>query len=210
VLLGAATVVVGMLDAAVVRLLALERLAHACLQVLVVITVVGHPTSVTRETPDGQRFPVDPSDQHQALDIRRTAAQREEMTTQRRRPSPAVQAFNRVARPLAGTPLMPVWAQVHHVGRRSGASYTTTVAVFPAAGTFYIALPWGRETDWVRNLRAAGGGRMVWRGRTYDVSDPTFVDKTEVLGVARLPQREILKRWDLEDFLRVRRVEASR
>ena len=132
------------------------------------------------------------------------------MTTERKRPGQATQAFNQVARRLAGTRLMPVWALVEHVGRRSGRRYTTPVAVIPAAGTFYIGLPWGRESDWVRNLRAAGGGTMVWKGRTYDVSDPTFVDKDEVLGVARLPQREILKRWSLADFLRVRRVPAPR
>lgn len=132
------------------------------------------------------------------------------MTGERKRPGPGVQVFNQVARRLAGTRAMPVWASVEHVGRRSGARYTTPVAVVPAAGTFYIGLPWGRETDWVRNLRAAGGGTMVWRGQRYDVSDPTFVGKDEVLGAARLPQREILKRWSLADFLRVRRVAAPR
>lgn len=128
------------------------------------------------------------------------------MTTQKRPPQRAVKAFNAVAVRVAGTRLMPVWAVVHHVGRRSGVTHTTPVAVFPAAGVFYIGLPWGRETDWVRNLRAAGGGTIVWKGTTYAVSDPTFVDKAEVLSVARLPQREILKRWSLSDFLRVRRI----
>jgi deazaflavin-dependent oxidoreductase (nitroreductase family) len=131
------------------------------------------------------------------------------MTNARKKPGTAIRVFNRYAGKLAGTRVLPVWAVVHHVGRKSGAEYTTPVAVFPASGVFYVGLPWGRETDWVRNLRAAGGGTMVWKGHRYDVSDPTFVGKTEVLGVARLPQREILKRWGLADFLRVRRVPSS-
>ena len=131
------------------------------------------------------------------------------MTSERKTPGTAVRTFNRFARRLAGTRWMPVWAVVHHRGRRSGTEYATTVAVIPATGVFYIGLPWGRETDWVRNLRAAGGGTMVWKGRRYDLSDPTFVDKTEVLGVARGPQREILKRSRLADFLRLRRVASS-
>lgn len=128
------------------------------------------------------------------------------MTSQRKQPSKVVKGFNRVALRLAGTRAMPVWAVVHHVGRKSGAAYATPVAVFPAAGVLYVGLPWGREADWVSNLRAAGGGTMVWKGRSYDVSDPTFVDKAEVLSAAHLPQRAILKRWSLADFLRVRCV----
>jgi deazaflavin-dependent oxidoreductase (nitroreductase family) len=132
------------------------------------------------------------------------------MTSGTRHPSAAVRTFNGFAARLAGTRAMPVWALVHHVGRTSGRQYATPVAVIPSSGVFYIGLPWGRESDWVRNLRAAGGGTMVWKGTTYDVSDPTFVDKDEVLGVARLPQREVLKRWALSDFLRVRRVPTGR
>lgn len=131
------------------------------------------------------------------------------MSTDRRTPSRAVRSFNTVAARFAGTRLMPIWARVHHTGRRSGTAYTTTVAVIPAPGVFYVGLPWGRRCDWVSNLRAAGGGTMDWRGRSYTVSDPTFVDKEEVLGAARLPQREILKRWSLDDFVRVRRIAAS-
>jgi deazaflavin-dependent oxidoreductase (nitroreductase family) len=128
------------------------------------------------------------------------------MATSDKHPPSAVKMFNRLAVKLAGTRFMPVWAVVHHVGRRSGAARATPVAVFPAAEAFYIALPWGPEVDWVRNLQAAGGGTVDWKGATYDVSDPTFVDKSEVLEVARLPQREILKRWSLDDFIRLRRV----
>lgn len=128
------------------------------------------------------------------------------MSAMRQPPGRAVRAFNSVAIRLAGTRAMPVWAVVEHTGRRSGKTYTTPVAVFPTSGVFYVGLPWGRDVDWVRNLRAAGGGVIRWKGTTYDVSDPTFVEKAEVLGVARLPQREILKRWSLADFLRLRCV----
>jgi deazaflavin-dependent oxidoreductase (nitroreductase family) len=132
------------------------------------------------------------------------------MTNDRKRPGQATRAFNRFAGRVAGKRAMPVWALVHHVGRTSGKSYATPVAVFPAPGAFYVALPWGRGTDWVRNLRAAGGGTMAWKGTTYDVSEPTFVDKGEVLGIADPFRRQVLKRWPLADFLRVRRVPAGR
>lgn len=132
------------------------------------------------------------------------------MTNDRKRPGQATRAFNRFARTLAGKRAMPVWALVHHVGRTSGKAYATPVAVLPAPDAFYVALPWGRGTDWVRNLSAAGGGRMVWKGTTYDVSEPTFVEKAEVLAIADPFRRQVLTRWALSDFLRVRRVPAGR
>lgn len=52
---------------------------------------------------------------------------------------------------------MPVWAVVQHRGRKSGKEYSTPVAVLTTPDAFSIGLPWGKGTDWVRNLRAAGG-----------------------------------------------------
>ena len=130
------------------------------------------------------------------------------MTNDRKRPGQATRTFNRFARRVAGTRAMPVWALVHHVGRTSGKAYATPVAVVPSPDAFYVALPWGRDTDWVRNLLAAGGGTMAWKGTTYDVSEPTFVEKAEVLSAADSFRRQMLKRWSLSDFLRVRRRPA--
>lgn len=131
------------------------------------------------------------------------------MTTERRPIPRTTRYFNRLAVRLAGTRLVPMWARVRHTGRKSGTSYQTPVAVVAAPGVFYIALPWGRETDWVRNLRAAGGGSVVWKGTVYAVSDPTFVDKSEMLAAARAPQRQLLARFPVHDCLRLRRVAGA-
>lgn len=128
------------------------------------------------------------------------------MSTERRRPPRATQYFNKLAVHLAGRRVAPMWALVEHTGRTSGRTYRTPVAVIAAPGVFYVGLPWGRSSDWVRNLRAAGGGTVRWRGTPYTVSDPTFVDRDEVLAAARTPQRQMMSRWPLEDFLRLRRV----
>ena len=47
-------------------------------------------------------------------------------------------------------------AVVHHVGRRSGRRYRTPVVAQPIRGGFVIPLPYGTDTDWCRNVRAAG------------------------------------------------------
>jgi hypothetical protein len=68
----------------------------------------------------------------------------------------------------------------------------------------YIGLPWGPGTDWVRNLQAAGGGTLRWKGTSHAVTEPTIVGPEEPLAVAKTVQRQMLSRWTLEHFLRLR------
>ena len=41
---------------------------------------------------------------------------------------------------------------MHHVGRRSGASYRTPVLVFELGEAYVVALTYGPGADWVRNV----------------------------------------------------------
>lgn len=91
------------------------------------------------------------------------------------RPAAAAKQFNKLAVHLAGRRFFPVWAVIHHRGRRSGKEYATPVTAMPAGGTVVIALPWGRDTDWVRNVVAAGGCTLTWKGRDHDCTEPRFV-----------------------------------
>jgi deazaflavin-dependent oxidoreductase (nitroreductase family) len=106
----------------------------------------------------------------------------------------ATRRFNRVAVHLAGHRLMPVWAVLRHRGRRSGKPYATPVTVIPTDTTFVIGLPWGRGTDWVRNVRAAGGCTIRWKGVDYTCTAPTFVDKDVALAAAHGLTRRVLER----------------
>lgn len=126
------------------------------------------------------------------------------MTTTHRRPPRAVNRFNKVAATVAGRRVLPVWALVKHRGRRSGTAYETPVAIIGSTqDAVYLGLPFGRQVDWVRNLRAAGGGTLVWKGTTYTATAPVFVDREQVLSVAPLPQRQVVKRWPVTDYLRL-------
>src|SRR5438270_13992740 len=78
--------------------------------------------------------------------------------------------------PLAGRRWNPILVQVLHRGRRSGRAYETPVAARRVADGFIIALAFGAQVDWHRNLEAAGGGGIRWRGRDYEVSGPEVLD----------------------------------
>ncbi|MEV5829619.1 nitroreductase family deazaflavin-dependent oxidoreductase [Spirillospora sp. NPDC052242] len=79
-------------------------------------------------------------------------------------------AVNPVALPLARR--LPPLAVVEHVGRRSGRPYRTPVQAFRTESGWVVALAYGDDVDWVRNLLAAGGGHLVRGGRRYRLTDP--------------------------------------
>src|SRR6202049_320007 len=59
---------------------------------------------------------------------------------------------------------LPGFGIVTHVGRKSGRVYRTPVNVFRAPEGFLIALTYGRESEWVRNVLAAGGCELETQG----------------------------------------------
>jgi deazaflavin-dependent oxidoreductase (nitroreductase family) len=105
---------------------------------------------------------------------------------------------------FAGRPRSP-YAILHHVGRRSGHSYTTPVVADPIPDGFVIPLPYGADTDWCRNVLAAGRCTIKWNGSEYAAGEPEMIDST---GLSTLPPRRRLA-WRLlgmNQFLKVRRL----
>ena len=65
--------------------------------------------------------------------------------------------LDRLALRLAGR----AWfADVEHVGRRSGIIGHTPVRAFRVGDTVVIGANFGAESDWVKNIRTAGGCRI--------------------------------------------------
>jgi deazaflavin-dependent oxidoreductase (nitroreductase family) len=81
--------------------------------------------------------------------------------------------------------VLPPWAVILHRGRRSGRQYRTPVLAFRRGSTLIVALLYGDESDWLRNL-TAGGGRVVRMGRTYELSAPQVVETSAATELARL------------------------
>jgi deazaflavin-dependent oxidoreductase (nitroreductase family) len=86
--------------------------------------------------------------------------------------------------------LVPPWAVVLHRGRRSGRQYRTPLFAFRRGRTLVIALLYGEESEWLRNLRA-GGGHVIRGGRTFVVGAPEVVATREAGSLlARLSPAE--------------------
>jgi deazaflavin-dependent oxidoreductase (nitroreductase family) len=70
---------------------------------------------------------------------------------------------------------LPGFGILTHVGRKSERVYRTPVNVFRTPEGFRIALTYGRDSEWVKNVLAAGKCQLETRGVLYHLSSPTIV-----------------------------------
>ena len=61
---------------------------------------------------------------------------------------------------------------VHHVGRTTGRAYETPIGAVPTDDGFVIALPYGSNTDWLKNVLASGQATIVHDGTSHAVTGP--------------------------------------
>jgi deazaflavin-dependent oxidoreductase (nitroreductase family) len=113
---------------------------------------------------------------------------------------------NRVSRPFAGR--LPGFAVVTHVGRRSGRIYQTPVNMFRDRERYVFALTYGADSQWVKNVMAAGGCEVRTQGRTLRLCEPwIFTDPDHRLVPG--PVRVALRMLDVDDFLSMRPAPAQ-
>lgn len=113
------------------------------------------------------------------------------------------------ARSLAGRRWMPIFALVLHRGRRSGRSHRTPVAARRVADGFIISLAFGAQVDWHRNLVAAGGGAIRWRGRDYEVTGPELINADQGRAAFDPVRRLLLRIAGIDGYIRLRDVAVS-
>jgi deazaflavin-dependent oxidoreductase (nitroreductase family) len=106
--------------------------------------------------------------------------------------------LNRITKRIA--PWMPGFGVVVHRGRRSGKEYQTPVNVFATDDGYVLALTYGPDTDWVKNVLAAGGCELRTGGRVVRLTAPRlFHDETR--RDIRPLERQVLRVIGVADFL---------
>ena len=105
---------------------------------------------------------------------------------------------------------LPPFAIVEHVGRRSGKPYRTPVNVFSTnvdgKPGVAILLTYGPDRDWLKNLTAAGGGRMRHKGKSFGIADPHLVTKAEAAPHVTPGMRRIFARLPFEQAVLLTRT----
>jgi deazaflavin-dependent oxidoreductase (nitroreductase family) len=114
--------------------------------------------------------------------------------------------LNRLTRHIA--PWMPGFGVIVHRGRRSGRRYQTPVNVFRAGDGYVIALTYGPDTDWVKNVLAAGGCELRTRGQAIQLGSPRPFHDQSRRGI-RPVERQVLRILNVADFLSLTPAPAS-
>ena len=122
----------------------------------------------------------------------------------------AVRRASRAMKPLmlksAGRPGVPT-SVIRHVGRRTGRAFDTPVEAAPTDDGFAIALPYGVNTDWLKNVIAAGSATIVHDGNTYEVDHPEVVPIVDTNHYFRESSQRAHRRFNVEESLRLRKAE---
>lgn len=109
------------------------------------------------------------------------------------RPSAADAGFNKIVGLLTGAGISVMGSRVLAVrGRKSGRWRTVSVNPLTIDGARYLVAPRG-ETEWVRNIRATGGGELRLGRKREPILVTELPDAEKPLII-----RSYLKRWGWE------------
>lgn len=90
---------------------------------------------------------------------------------------------------------------LHHTGRRSGAPYNTPVVAKVTERGIVIPLPYGENTDWCRNVLAAGSCGLTLNGEDYALQSPEVVPASVAEPLLPRPNVQIWRRTGIKSYL---------
>jgi deazaflavin-dependent oxidoreductase (nitroreductase family) len=108
----------------------------------------------------------------------------------------------RLTNPVLGrlAPHLPGFGVVVHTGRVSHRVYRTPVNVFRRRQAYVVALTYGADSEWVRNVLANGGCGLIVRGRLVQLGQPRLFQDPGRRAVPG-PVRLVLGLLGVSEFL---------
>ena len=89
------------------------------------------------------------------------------------------------------------FAILSHVGRKSGKLYRNPIIAEPVKQGFVIALTYGKNVDWCKNVLAKEGCSLYWKNKEYTLINPEFIDQETGLMAFPAMLRSVLRNKDL-------------
>ena len=119
---------------------------------------------------------------------------------------PLTKVLNPLVGNLAGRRHVPM-AQLHHIGRRTGRSYLTNVGARVGGGVVLIPLTFGNQSDWARNVYAAGQCSVRVNGYEFRAERPRFLAAGDVASLVHTlfnpVERLVFKVLGIKQFMRL-------
>ena len=123
---------------------------------------------------------------------------------------PMTRVLNPLIRKFAGRRHFRMAAEIRHVGRKSGRAYVTPAGARVSGDVAVIPLTFGNQSDWSKNVRAAGGCSIRVDGQDYTATDPEFVDRAGAGPLLRSAfgpmERASFRLLGIKQYLRLRVV----
>lgn len=95
-----------------------------------------------------------------------------------------------------------------HVGRTSGQTYRTPLDAHPVEGGYVFILVYGSESDWVRNVLAAGHASLRIKDHDITLSRPRLVEEGEAWWVLPPTVKRPPRLLRITEYLRMDFAEA--
>jgi deazaflavin-dependent oxidoreductase (nitroreductase family) len=106
---------------------------------------------------------------------------------------PLTKVLNPATMTMAGRRHVRMAAQIRHVGRKSGRNYVTPVGAGRAGDMFVIPLTFGNQSDWSRNVRAAGGCVVRVDGVDYQLTQPELAWREQAAPQVRAAFNPVMR-----------------
>lgn len=120
---------------------------------------------------------------------------------------PMTRALNPLIGKLAGRRHFNMAARIYHHGRRSGREYVTPATARLSGQYFWVSLTFGPNSDWCRNVLAAGECKIRWQGRDYVAGTPVVFDRASALNASgrafKRREKAMMKAIGVRQFLRL-------
>ena len=126
--------------------------------------------------------------------------------TQATRRDPVRSFSNRIFLKISGK-WFRAYSIVTHTGRRSGRQYRNPVSAYPLGDGFVIAVLYGAQSQWVRNVIATGRLTLRTKGHDHLLERPQIIPAPQALPAFPALQRIMLRSRNTHDFVWAHRAE---
>jgi deazaflavin-dependent oxidoreductase (nitroreductase family) len=93
------------------------------------------------------------------------------------------------------------YSLVGHIGRVSGREYWNPVSAYPSNDGYVIPILYGRESQWVQNVIAAGTLRLRTKGREFVLEAAEIIPAARALPALPHWLRAVVRVQGVDDFL---------